>query len=74
MSEQYSVREYNEYHRESFGLDTYEEALSHVRRVLEDEVDKACITHPDGTKEYWRAEIKRKAVKCEPGYADWDDE
>lgn len=74
MSDEYYVREYYENHRESIGFETYARALSHVKRVLEDEVDSACITHPDGTKEYWRAEVKRKAVKCEPGYADWDDE
>lgn len=74
MSEQYSVREYSEYHRESFGYDSYSAALRHAKQSLEDDAEQVCITHPDGTKEYWRAEIKRKAVKCEPGYADWDDE
>lgn len=55
--------------------DTPRRAIGLAKYLLEEcDIEQVCITHPDGTKEYWRAEIKRKAVKCEPGYADWDDE
>lgn len=54
---------------------TYRTAARHVRKELVNPeawgARRACIVHPDGTREYWRTEITLVAIQAED---DWCDE